>query len=322
MTSGPGAVAKSEAPGRAGPWPRTPPALALLSTVNGALGRFGVGRSLLRELGVRRWARRWLRSVVAEEGEGADDVTVLIGIRNRTDYRLRNALRSIRDQELPGSRVEAMVVDYGSAPSHAARTREACEEFGGRYVRVEGGPVWSRARCLNEGIRRATTTFLMTSDADILLSPGYLAEAIRLLRQRPLSVVCAPMLDLPPSSVEATRRAARLAGPLPLEAWRPSTRPRLDWDFHPSIAVTRTSFHRLVRGYDEAYEVWGDEDVDLMQRLRKLGLEPVVPDDDVFYLHQWHPKHENVPEHAVEAAIARNRRVLESRHSIVRNAGP
>lgn len=311
------------APPRASPlaaaWPRTPPALALFSRLHGALGGSRAGRAVLRRIGLRRIARRGLQRVVAEEHERPGDVTVLIGIRDRTDYRLANALRSIRAQVVPGGRTRAMVVDYGSVPEHAVHTRALCEDFDATYVRVPRTPVWSRARCLNEGIRRVRTPLLMTSDADILLSPGYLAEAVRTLRRTPLSVVCSPMLDLPEATTSELRRTADESGPLPLARWRPRTTRRLEWDYHPSITVGYTIFYRLVRGYDEFYERWGDEDIDLLERLETLGLDPVLPGADVFYLHQWHPKHENLAEAERDEAIARNLAYRLSHHSIVRN---
>lgn len=302
-------------------WPPTPPALALLSRLYGAVGGFGVGRALLARPEIRRRVRRWLLRVVAEERVQPDEVTVLIGIRDRTDYRLANALRSIRAQVVPGGRARAMVIDYGSVPEHALHTRALCEEFAATYVRLPRTPVWSRARCMNEGLRRVRTPFVMTSDADILLSPGYLKEAVRVLRRRPLSVVCSPMLDLPEASTSETRRAAREREPLPLQRWRARTTPRLGWGHHPSIAVGYTAFYRLVRGYDEFYEGWGEEDLDLLERFERLGLDAVRPGADVFYLHQWHPKHENLEAEERDEAIARNLAYRSSHHSIVRNDG-
>lgn len=246
-------------------------------------------------------------------------MTVIIGLRNRTDYRITNALRSIRDQSHPARLVRILVVDYGSEPVSAALVAELCREYGAEYMHVEEAGIWSRSRCLNVGIRRVETTFVLTSDVDILLSTQYLSHGVRALRKSPLSVVGSAMLDLPEESTEVVRSASHAPGPLRLEEWKERSSPRLDLAFHPSITMTYTAFHHLIRGYDEYYELWGGEDVDLMRRLTRLGLEPRALEPSAFYLHQWHPKYENIPEQGRLAVIRRNHEYLDSHDSIVRN---
>lgn len=301
--------------------PRAPMALRALSRLHGRLGGHPRGRRLLRALGVRRFSRAWLRRVLDRAAEGPDDVTVLVGVRNRADHRIVNALRSLEAQTLPSGAVRTLVVDYGSRPAAARFTEEACRRHGAEYLRVEDVDVWSRSRCLNVGIRRVDTTFLMASDADVVLSAGYLADAVRALRREPFSVICSAMLDLPESSDPAAKRAARVRRPLPLRAWKREATPRLEWELHPSIAVAHTACFRLVRGYDEFYEVWGEEDEDLMRRFGRLGLEPRPVGTDSFYLHQWHPKFEGVPGGEDAEPVRRNREHARRAHSILRN-GP
>jgi hypothetical protein len=74
-----------------------------------------------------------------------------------------------------------------------------------------------------------------------------------------------------------------------------------------------------VRGYDEYYQEWGSEDDDLMRRFKYLGLESRVLDSGSFYLHQWHPKYEGLPDGRNTAQIERNRLYFEKNHSILRN---
>ena len=303
--------------------PRSPRVLSLLSVVHGIVGTTRPGRAFLRALQVRYIARAWLRAAVLNEYRHLpDDITVVIGIRDRSDHRLALALRSIRDQTYPADQVLALVVDYGSEPGMAELTAQLCRELGAAYLRVETNGVWSRSRCLNIGIRRATTKYLMTSDADSLLSPGYIAEAVNVLRGGPLSLVCAPMLDLPENSADVLRATAEGDGPLPLHDWKTWGTPRLGWKYHPSLTVTYTAFHRLIQGYDEFYELWGSEDVDLWRRLSKLGLDHRVLDSrEAFYLHQWHPKYENTADDARESAIRRNGDYYRRVQTILRN-GP
>jgi glycosyltransferase involved in cell wall biosynthesis len=291
-----------------------------LSDIHAILGGSRVGQQLLRTVGVRRLGRAWLRrTVLREELSRPDDVTVLIGVRNRADHRIVNALRSLRAQTCPPDSVRAVVVDYGSEPTSARFTTEVCRRYGAQYVRVDEAPIWSRARCLNVGLRRVDTKFVMTSDVDILLSPRYLADALRMLRDAPLSVVCAPMLDLPEASSETVARAARSDQDARLETWRAWSVPRFPSEFHPSVAVTYTAFCKLIRGYDEYYELWGKEDDDLLRRFSYLGLETRSLGPESFYLHQWHPRFEDVPGGKNASQVQRNRTHFVSSHSILRN---
>ncbi|HZO62946.1 MAG TPA: glycosyltransferase [Gaiellaceae bacterium] len=264
--------------------------------------------------------RAWLRRAVLESELGRPDaVTVLIGARNRANYRLENALRSIRAQTYPASLVHAMVVDYGSDPADAARTAAMCARFEAEYVRVDGVDVWSRSRCLNVGIRRAATKFLQISDADIVFPPRYLAGCVEVLRAAPISVVGSAMLDLPEESARELERAASEDGVL--DAWTHAGRPRNGEPHHVSICATYTAFFHAVRGYDEFYEVWGEEDDDLHRRFVYLGLTPRTLGPDCSYLHQWHPDSERARDGENAERVRRNQLYLSQAHSILRNDG-
>jgi glycosyl transferase family 2/glycosyl transferase family 7 (putative galactosyltransferase) len=293
--------------------------LAFLSWAFGSFGR-GAEPPPLPLRALRRVSRTWLRrAVAAPQRSQPDDVTVVIGVRNRAEGRLVNALRSIQAQVLPAGTARALVVDYGSDPAQAAATEAICAGHGARYVRVESNGPWSRARCMNVGLRMADTKFLMTSDVDILLSPRYLADAVRLLGDAPLSIVCSRMLDLPEATAGEVASAAQ-RGELRLDEWRARATPRYEW-LHPSVGVGYTRFYQMIRGYDEFYEVWGVEDDDLMKRLTSLGLARRALGTGSFYLHQWHPKMDGILEGRSAEPVLRNQAYYGRHHSIVRN-GP
>lgn len=286
------------------------------------MGRSQILGRMLRAPGLSALARAWLRrAVLGNLLAGTRDVTVVIGVRNRADHRIANALRSIREQTYAAELVHVLVVDYGSEPSSQTAIMALCMQHDVEYVRIDEAPVWSRARCLNIGIRRASTTFLMTSDTDVMLSRRYLADAIGALETSPLSIVCSSMLDLPQDSVETMKSAARPEGRLALDTWKDWGSPRFGLSLHPSVALTYTAFFQLIQGYDEHYEVWGGEDFDLMRRFQYLGLRLQRLDSGSFYLHQWHPKYEGVPGGQHAAVIARNQAYLLRNHSILRNDG-
>jgi glycosyltransferase involved in cell wall biosynthesis len=293
--------------------------LASLSRTYGALGRWRIPR-LIIFLPLRSAGRAWLRrAVLRHEFSRTDDVTVVIGARNRADYRLENALRSIRSQTYPADLVRVVVVDYGSESVGASRIANMCTRHGAEYVRVDGIEIWSRSRCLNIGIRHANTKFLLVSDADIVFPPHYLSGCVEVLTASPTSVVGSAMLDLPEESVSILQQSARTGSELPFDSWKSSCRPRHDHVFHPSICATYTAFFRVVRGYDEFYEVWGNEDDDLYRRFWYLGLTPRPLGPESSYMHQWHAESERGREGENAEQVRRNQLYLANAHSILRN---
>jgi glycosyltransferase involved in cell wall biosynthesis len=293
--------------------------LGFLSGTYGALGRWRITRLICLVL-LRSAGRLWLRrAVLRHELSRTDNVTVVIGARNRADYRLENALRSIRRQTYPTDLVRVVVVDYGSRPDGAARTARMCARYGAEYVRVNGVEIWSRSRCLNIGIRHANTKFLLVSDADIVFPPHYLSSCVEVLTAGPTSIVGSAMLDLPEESGWILEQSARTRDELQFDSWKRWCRPRHNHAFHPSICATYTAFFHVVRGYDEYYEVWGNEDDDLYRRFRYLGLRPRPLDPGSFYMHQWHAESERGRDGKNAEQVQRNQLYLASARSILRN---
>lgn len=296
--------------------------LPVLSRIYSVLGILPATRRLVPSGILTRAARLWLgRAVVQNEIGRPDDVTVLIGVRDRADYRLRNALVSVRAQVYSPHRVRACVVDYGSDTECARRIEVLCQDHDAEYVRVDDAKRWNRSHCLNIGIRRTETKFVMTSDVDVLISPRYVADAVRLLRSMPLSVVCSAMRDLPEECAEVLERCAELGEPLPFEQLVPKSTPRHGWRMHPSLGISYTAYYKLIRGYDEFYELYGVEDQDLARRFNYVGIDLVPLDTDSYYLHQWHPRFEGVSTDAdLKRALLRNRDYGIRTHGILRNS--
>jgi len=295
-------------------------ALTLLSQTHALLGRWPATRRLMRAMRVGYLGRVWLRrAVLPSELARSDDVTVVIAVRNRCDYRLVNALHSLRAQTHPAELVQIFVVDYGSEPASMRETAALCQTHDARHIWVDVAGVWSRARSMNIGVRLANTKYLLASDADTVFSPRYISDCIAAQKSSPLTVVCSPMLDLPQESAETFKNAANPGEDVDLVHWKKSCSPRFGWEWHSAITFTLTAFYQCIRGYDEFYTVWGLDDDDLMQRFTQLGLQVKVLDSESFYLHQWHPKFEGVPGGENNMFVGRNRAYQRRKHSIVRN---
>jgi GT2 family glycosyltransferase len=295
------------------------PMLTLLSWICQGLGlvQARTKRTILPSRPVRVVGRTWVtKALLRRELSRPDDITVVVAIRNRSDYRLVNLLRSIRGQSYPDELIRIVVVDYGSEPASARPGKSICEAHRAQYVRVDTDEVWSSARSLNVGIRRVDTKFLLIADVDVVFSPRYLADAVALLRASPPSVVCSAMLDLPEEATATLERAARTGEDLDFEALRQLCRPRLGWECHPRVCMTYTVLYEAIGGLDERYWSWGWDDVDLMKRFLYLGLRQRTQVSRSFYMHQWHPDSERGRE---AEHIQRNKSYCQQTHSILRN---
>jgi predicted glycosyltransferase involved in capsule biosynthesis len=265
---------------------------------------------------------RALGKLVSILDNRADDVTLVFGIRNRSDSRLRNALASIRQQKCYGTQVFPIVVDYGSSPSQVVLAQEICRLYEAKYIYVGNAEIWNRSHCLNIGIKNSNTKYIGISDVDIVFSPNYVEEALKVLKRHPFSVVVSNMLDLDKESTQKLNEDDKLTSSI--FNLKRTASPRIinarKYDgFHPSIGFMPSYLLKLIRGYDETFKVWGFEDVDIYKRLMKLGVTYRKISEDAFYLHQWHPKHEGVKDENPEKVTEQNKMYFEQSNSIFRN---
>lgn len=270
---------------------------------------------------VPRW-RRELSSYIHDEVRPLkDDVTVVIGVKNRVDYKLSNTLKSISLQVAPGVDIRTIVVDYDNEPSVADTIQRMCAEYSAQYMRVSDRPTWCKPHCYNVAIKRAVTKYLMSCDADILLAQDFIEKSIEVLTRVPLSVVYSQMLDLPESSGEAVEEWGRSGAAIDLQRLRRMTTPRSVGICNEGIFITYSCLFKFVRGYDEFYEEWGYEDSDVQKRFQFLGLEIISIKDSTFYLHQWHPKFQSLDPDRTRETHERNRRYFNKHSTVIRNPG-
>jgi hypothetical protein len=131
---------------------------------------------------------------------------------------------------------EVVVVDY-DCPQGAAEWVRASHPAA-RVVKVEGRTDFHLANARNLGAAAATAPWLAFIDCDTLVAPA-LAESL------------APLLA-------------------PGAFFIPRPRPPTLWG---ALVVARADFDKI-EGYDEAFEGWGSEDEDILERLEEAGLRP------------------------------------------------
>lgn len=242
------------------------------------------------------------------------DVSVVIGFKDWGVERLLLSVRMLADA-LDGATSEVIVADYGSRDT--AGLQSQLEELGARYVYTETDGVWSRSRALNSGFAVAGGRVLISTDADMAFSPSSLAVVVRDVLAEPNRALVLQCRDLPEGF--GVERLQEASVDWTLLERRSRLRPR--WGMGGMIAVSRESFDR-VRGLDERMEIYGGEDIDFAQRLRRTGTSiRWVDDPAVRMYHIWHEPSRQAANATPEGeeAIKRNRDIYLHDHSPIRN---
>jgi len=188
---------------------------------------------------------------------------VVVPFRNRPVNQLEATLRSVATQLGPMD--ELLVSDQGSDDETFIRLESLCAQYGASLVTEDTfeDVQWNIARARNVGVRHATETtdWVMCVDADIVLSPGCI-QALKMAIVRDPGQGYAPYVDEVSEVVGgwARREAKEILGS------------RIGSGI---AALPRAKIEEL-RGWDEEYEGYGSEDIDLFHRLRNMGFE-VVP---------------------------------------------
>ncbi|MFT6779334.1 MAG: putative glycosyltransferase involved in capsule biosynthesis [Paraglaciecola sp.] len=249
-----------------------------------------------------------------------DDITVVYGIRNRVDYKFWHSLNSIRVQNYVPNLINILVVDYGSIESDLTMIRKFCAQFDAKLLETNKDGDWNRAHCLNIGIKRVNTKYLLTTDTDIIFSDNYISELIETLKQDPLSVIFSKCLDLKESANKFLIANFESNQAIDSKELKSQAEGRSSGEANAGINASFTQFYKDINGYDEYFKLWGSEDNDIKRRLEYYGLESRSIASKAYYLHQWHPKHEGVNASLeLKKTIEENHRYFKNDHRIFKN---
>jgi hypothetical protein len=241
-------------------------------------------------------------------------ISVVIPVRDRAGQRLRNALRGLHWQE-SGGPAEILIVSHGSQPDVDADLQRLCEAESATLLLIgEPSHAWNKPLALNTGIRHSSpdVPFLMTMDADMVLSPNFLSVVTECLSTQPPSLVLCRISDLPPQTEVPSTRDDLLRHFEHLLRMT-SLRPRFG---SGGIQAACREFFFRIRGYDEDFAWWGAMDGDLVNRARLAGLDLTWIENRAAMLHQWHPRKHAVLRQADQ--IQQARRAWQRNHQIMR----
>lgn len=240
------------------------------------------------------------------------ELSIVIGFKDWGIEKLTGAILSLSEatKELDA---EIIVSDYGSLIS----SRDAIEQTGAKYVYTHTDGIWSRSRALNAGLEVASGEILVTTDADMVFSPGTFGVIVERLRSDRNQFSLMQCRDLP----EGITHDDVNRGLVSWDDLRRQSVFRPRWGMGGMIAVPRWAYERL-RGLDERMVIYGGEDIDFALRMRRLGLRMSwIEDESAMMFHVWHPSSRTAADSTAEGkkAIATNRAIHVNDKSSIRN---
>ncbi|MEB3265033.1 MAG: glycosyltransferase family 2 protein [Cyanobacteriota bacterium] len=205
-------------------------------------------------------------------------ISVVIPTYNRLPI-LRQCLRSLEQQQLAGpvASFEVVLVDDGSTDATVSWLQEHAGEF--PHLRLiqqdHGGPASGR----NRGVEAAKGDVIVFMDSDLVVTPSFLASHATAL------------------AADWRRRGDRLSftygAVINTANFEDPTSERhklrdLSWAYFATgnVAIERQLLERAGL-FDPAFRLYGWEDLELGERLRRLGVRLVRCPEAVGY--HWHP---------------------------------
>ena len=251
-----------------------------------------------------------------DEGK-KEDVAVVIGIKDRVDHCIENAIKSLRSQTYPKELIDVIVVDFDSLSSESARLEQLCKRYQTTYVRIDNRPAWNRAACLNAGIGRTTAKYLLLSDIDLVFQNNYIQEAVDELKNDPWQIAYCSMSYC---QKEAINEGTDVVNAYKILKCAAETNTASYSGL--SICFGRTTLFQKIGGLDEAYTIYGEEDTDLIKRFRTMGLRITDISHKTSHLHQWHPHLDGLDLKTYLSNREKNWNRCLREITVVRNGGP
>lgn len=192
------------------------------------------------------------------------EISVIIPAYNAGKF-IARCLEGLQQQTLPRVRFEIIVVDDGSTDN----TAEVVEQARLANLLLASQPNAGPAAARNTGIRLATAPLVAFLDSDCVPRPDWLENLLLPMKKRP------DLLGLEGKTVPEARPLS------PLDHFIDNPNGGYYWTCN--IAY-RTETLREIGGFDEGFPMAASEDIDLAQRVLKLGKIEFTPNACVEHL--------------------------------------
>lgn len=252
-----------------------------------------------------------------------EKISIIIGIRNRYDQRIKNALKSIRNQTYDKDLIEVVLVDYGSDEQYQKEFDRLCKIYNVKGIWTNTKDIWNKSCSLNIGIRNSKNDYILLSDVDIIFQKNYIQECINEIKENPNQALYCSLLDLIDSEVTSEIDVNKNYSVLKSKATSRASATGAIFPYGISQIFLEKQKAIDIGGYDEYYQLWGEEDIDFAERLEMTGIKLKNISAKTSHLHQWHKKYEGVANLAGFREIAKdNKKHFLNNSSIVRNISP
>ena len=258
-----------------------------------------------------------LRKPLPENSQ--EDVTVILPVRNRYNFRLDNTLNSIRQQDYDADLIKIVLVDYGSDRNFEDHYRLVSEQYEAEYLRVDGPMKWNLSHATNLVLKQTTSKYVLCTGMDLMLSPKFVQESIKQVNQKPGQMHIATMYESPEGLITG------FLDTLDMDSLRDSSKLMFRHDAwphvrNPGINMGLKYYYERIRGYDERYTLWGYEDDDFVKRMELSGLRMTSDNPHIYCIHQYHPIERVLEPEKFNPTQQLNWRMLKNDHTIMRNA--
>jgi len=225
-------------------------------------------------------------------------ISVVIPTRNRAAL-LAESIDCIECQTIPQDEYEVVVIDNDSSDD----TRSVLEQKAGRYPNLRLGYQEKRgaAATRNAGLRLAKGEFILFIDDDVQAQPTLIETHLEWQRRHPnTSVIGAVTMPWGETSDPFLRylRDHRILNP-----YTPSKGP-IDFSYYHTCNVsTPNQLLQNLGGFNENFQIYGMEDIELGYRLEKSGCRMVFA-PDARAIHYRFPEYEDFVDRSEQAGYS------------------
>ncbi|WP_428231302.1 glycosyltransferase family 2 protein [Flavobacterium sp.] len=203
-------------------------------------------------------------------------ITIAITYRNRDLQIVENCLNSLKNQSNTSFKV--VLVDFGSEDSYASSLIKLTLNY--PFVQLISCAVkkqlWNKSRAVNIALQQCSSDYFFVGDIDMIFHQNFIEKLDQLKNQNEITYFQVGFLDQKESTEKKSFHEYKIN--------------HLSGKDATGMTLYPATLLKSINGYDEFYHGWGAEDTDVHFRLHNKNVRVNFYTDELFILHQWHPK--------------------------------
>lgn len=203
-------------------------------------------------------------------------ITIAITYRNRDQRIVENCLDSLKNQSNLAFKV--VLIDYGSEESYAFSLNKLMVDY--PFVELISCPVrkqlWNKSRAINIALKQCASDYFFVGDIDMIFHEDFIEKLEQFKNKDEVTYFQVGFLDQEESKKNKAFNEYKINHFSGKEA--------------TGMTLYATTVLKSINGYNEFYHGWGAEDTDVHIRLQNKKVKVNFYKDDIYMLHQWHPK--------------------------------